>query len=68
MVIFYLCDFTYFINKFLTLTDRILEKKESNRFLKVVKNLKYLKPGQLDKLNIVVKKGKLKRNFKKGIF
>ncbi len=57
-----------YINKFLTLTDRILEKKESNRFLKVVKNLKYLKPGQLDKLNIVVKKGKLKRNFKKGIF
>ena len=57
-----------YINKFLTLTDGILEKKESNRFLKIVKNLKYLKPGQRDKLNIVVKKGKLKRNFKKGIF
>ena len=57
-----------YINKFLTLTDEILEKKEINRFLKIVQNLKYLKPGQLDKLNIVVKKGKLKRNFKKGIF
>jgi len=33
-----------------------------------VQNLKKLKPGQLDKLNIEVKKSKLKRNFKKGIF
>ena len=39
-----------------------------NRFLKIVQNLKKLKPGQLDKLNIEVKKSKLKRNFKKGIF
>ena len=30
--------------------------------------VKKLKPGQLDKLNIEVKKSKLKRNFKKGIF
>ena len=29
---------------------------------------KKLKSGQLDKLNIEVKKSKLKRNFKKGIF
>ena len=52
----------------LTLTENILDKKESDRFLKVVQNLKKLKPGQLDKLNIEVKKSKLKRNFKKGIF
>ena len=57
-----------YINKFLTLTENILDKKESNRFLKIVQNLKKLKPGQLDKLNIEVKKSKLKRNFKKGIF
>ena len=57
-----------YINKFLTLTENILDKKESDRFLKVVQNLKKLKPGQLDKLNIEVKKNKLKRNFKKGIF
>ena len=50
------------------LTENILDKKESDRFLKVVQNLKKLKPGQLDKLNIEVKKSKLKRNFKKGIF
>ena len=37
-------------------------------FLKTVKNLKKLKAGQLDKLNIEVKKSKLKRNLKKGIF
>jgi 2-methylcitrate dehydratase len=57
-----------YINKFLTLTDGILDKKESDRFLKNVQNLYKLKAGQLDKLNIVVKKNKLKRNLKKGIF
>ena len=57
-----------YINKFLTLTENLLTKKESDRFLKVVQNLKKLKSGQLDKLNIEVKKSKLKRNLKKGIF
>tara|TARA_B100001109_G_C18574001_1_gene340091 strand:- start:152 stop:604 length:453 start_codon:yes stop_codon:yes gene_type:complete len=57
-----------YINKFLTLTEDILDKKESNRFLKNVQNLKNLKSGQLGKLNIAVKRNKLKRNFKKGIF
>ena len=57
-----------YINKFLTLTDGILDKKESARFLKVVQNLKNLKAGQLDKLNIQIKKSQLKRNTKKGIF
>ena len=57
-----------YINKFLTLTENILSKKESDRFLKVVQNLKKLKSGQLNKLNIEVKKNKLKRNLKKGIF
>ena len=57
-----------YINKFLTLTQNILNKKESDRFLKTVQNLKKLKSGQLDKLNIEIKKSKLKRNLKKGIF
>ena len=57
-----------YINKFLTLTENILDKKESYRFLKTVQDLKKLKPGQLDKLNIEVRKSKIKRNFKKGIF
>ena len=57
-----------YINKFLTLTENILSKKESDRFLRSVQNLKKLKPGHLDKLNIEVKRGKLKRNLKKGIF
>ena len=57
-----------YIEKFLTLTKDIINKKESDRFLKTVQNLKKLKSGQLDKLNIVVKKSKLKRNLKKGIF
>ena len=57
-----------YINKFLTLTKDILDKKEIDRFLKTVQNLKKLKPGQLDNLNIIVKKSKIKRNLKKGIF
>ena len=57
-----------YINKFLTLTKDILNKKESDRFLKTIQKLKSLKSGQLDKLNITVKKNQLKKNFKKGIF
>tara|TARA_B100001173_G_scaffold45111_1_gene35801 strand:+ start:458 stop:1960 length:1503 start_codon:yes stop_codon:yes gene_type:complete len=57
-----------YIDKFLTLTKGILDKKESNRFLKTVQNLKNLKNGQLNNLNIMIKKNKLKRNIKKGIF
>tara|TARA_B100001121_G_scaffold124849_1_gene109458 strand:- start:47 stop:1549 length:1503 start_codon:yes stop_codon:yes gene_type:complete len=57
-----------YINKFLTLTQGILDKKESDRFLKTVQNLKNLKSGQLHKLNIEVRKSKLERNNKKGIF
>ncbi len=57
-----------YINKFLTLTEDIISKNESNRFLKTVQNLKKLKSGQLNKLNIEIKKSKLKRNLKKAIF
>jgi 2-methylcitrate dehydratase len=57
-----------YIKKFLTLTKNILDKKESDRFLKTVQNLKKLKSGQLDRLNIEIKRSKLKRNLKKGIF
>ena len=57
-----------YIKKFLTLTKGILDKRESDRFLKTVQNLKKLKSGQLDKLNLEVNKGKLKRNLSKGIF
>ena len=57
-----------YINKFLTLTEGIIDKKESDRFLKTVQNLKKLKSGQLNKLNIEIKKNKLKKNLRKGIF
>ena len=57
-----------YINKFLTLTKDIISKNESNRFLKTVQNLRKLKSGQLNKLNIEIKKSKLKRNFKRAIF
>ena len=57
-----------YINKFLTLTDGILDKKESTRFLKVVQNLKNLKAGELNKLNIQIKRSQIKKNIKQGIF
>ena len=57
-----------YINKFLTLTEEIISKNESNRFLKTVQNLRKLKSGQLNKLNIEIKKSKLKRNLKRAIF
>ena len=57
-----------YINKFLILTKNIISKKESDRFLKDVHKLKKLKPGQLYKLNIEIKKSYFKRNNKKGIF
>ena len=57
-----------YIKKFRTLTNDIIDEKESKRFLKLVQNLKKLKPGKLKDLNIVIKKNKIKRNTKEGIF
>ena len=57
-----------YINKFLILTEGIIDSKESDRFLKSVQNLRNLKSGQLDKLNIEVRKSKIKHNSKRGIF
>jgi len=57
-----------YIQKFLALTNNILDKKESSRFLKTVQNLKNLKSGELYRLNIKVKKNQIKKNLKKGIF
>ena len=57
-----------YINKFKTLTDNIISRKESLRFIKTVQNLKKLRKGQLSKLNIEVSKKYLKKNNKIGIF
>ena len=57
-----------YINKFRVLTKSILQDKEINRFLNVVKNLKKLKKGDLCKLNLEIKRNKIKRNKRKGIF
>jgi len=57
-----------YINKFKILTDNIISRKESLRFIKSVQNLKRLKKGQLTKLNIEVGKKHLKKNNKVGIF
>ena len=57
-----------YINKFKILTNNIISRKESLRFIKTVQNLRKLKNGQLDKLNIEVSKKYLKKNNKIGIF
>ena len=57
-----------YINKFKILTNNIISRKESLRFIKVVQNLKKLKNDQLNKLNIEVNKKYLKTNNIKGIF
>ena len=57
-----------YIKKFRTLTNKIISTKESQRFLKTVQNLRKLKNGQLDRLNIVVSNKKLKRNMRNSIF
>jgi len=66
----FLIDITEIANEKITLEkiDYILSKKESDRFLKDVQNLKKLKNNQLTKLNIEVSKKYLKSNNKKGIF
>ena len=48
--------------------EGILDKKQSDLFLKNVQNLKNLKSGQLHKLNLEVKKSKLRRNLRRGLF
>ena len=45
-----------YIKKFITLTKNIVSKKESERFLKNAQNLMKLKSGQLNKLNIEIRK------------
>ena len=52
-----------YINKFRTLTDGIITKKESERFLKLVQNLRKLKAKDLKGLNIEVMP-KVKRKSK----
>ena len=58
-----------YINKFKTLTDGIISKKESERFLKLVQNLPKLKAKDLMGLNVEVKSSiKDKSKNSKGIF
>jgi 2-methylcitrate dehydratase len=58
-----------YINKFRTLTDGIISKKESDRFLKCVQNLPKLKAKDLIGLNVEVKSSiKDKSKISKGIF
>ena len=58
-----------YINKFKTLTDGIISKKESDRFLKCVQNLPKLKAKDLIGLNVEVNPAtKKKSKSSKGIF
>tara|TARA_B100000965_G_scaffold392898_1_gene403001 strand:- start:1437 stop:2942 length:1506 start_codon:yes stop_codon:yes gene_type:complete len=53
-----------YINKFNMLTDGIITSKESKRFLKLVQNLKNLKPKEVGLLNIEAKSKILKKRQK----
>ena len=57
-----------YINKFRLLTDGIITKKESDRFLKLVQNLKSLKARDLRGLNLETRFRNLKKSVKKVIF
>ena len=58
-----------YINKFRILTDGVISKKESERFLRLVQNLKKLKSNKLTGLNIeVLKKYRKKQPDKNTIF
>ena len=57
-----------YIEKFQTLTQGIITTNESERFLKVVQNLRKLKSGELTKLNVEVKGKLLRTRSKKAIF
>ncbi len=59
-----------YIEKFKTLTDRIITRSESQRFLKLVQNLKILRSKDLTGLNVQVKDSRslTKKSIKTGIF
>ena len=58
-----------YINKFKTLTNGIITKKESDRFLKNVQNLRNLKSKDLKNLNLkVIPRVNIKKTPKKAIF
>ncbi|MEM9233787.1 MAG: MmgE/PrpD family protein [Pseudomonadota bacterium] len=57
-----------YIGKFLTLTDGILDKAESDRFLDLVQRLPELSADDLLALNPVAPEGYLEENGLKGIF
>ena len=58
-----------YINKFKTLTDGIISKKETARFLNAVQNLKNLKSNELRQLNVeMIPHKKNKNTGKKHTF
>lgn len=59
-----------YIQKFQTLTEGMIDQKESGRFLKLAEALPKLNAPQLKQLNVVVSKENLKGNIRdaKGIF
>jgi len=59
---------TEYIAKFKTLTDDILDKSESERFLELVQQLPNLSADEVLKLNPAAPKGYLVENERQGIF
>ena len=60
---------SHYIDKFQSLTEGIISQKETKKFLKLVQNLKALKPKDVANLNIeILSKKKGKKTEKTGIF
>ena len=57
-----------YIDKFITLTNGIIDEKESDRFLKDVQKLRHMRPGELSKLNVQVKNKLFQKKGRIGIF
>ncbi len=56
---------SHYIEKFKSLTDGMINEKESKKFLKLVQNLKALKPKDLKNLNIQILPKKKKQESRK---
>ena len=54
-----------YVEKFKMLTDGLVSKKESARFLNLVQNLKNVKAKQVNELNVEVLSKKIKKTSKK---
>lgn len=57
-----------YINKFMTLTDGVVDPSEQKRFIALVERLPELSADEVKELNVVIAKNQLQKNPRTGIF